>query len=104
MDFPAPHARRQAADPWSTAITWYPSLNVAKGQRLCENSAREFVWSRRARIFAIFVALRGDRPRNSDVALAISEFSHSLGGLRSFPSSSRKDSLASNCGSWLQVP
>jgi hypothetical protein len=79
MDFPAPHAG-DSGRPWSTANTWYPSLNVAKGRRLCENSARDSVWPRRERIFAIFLALRGDRPRNLAVALATSEFSHSLGG------------------------
>src|SRR5262249_48180834 len=44
--------------------------------RLCENSARDSVGARRARIFAIFLALRGDRSRNLEAAQVPSEFSH----------------------------
>jgi hypothetical protein len=56
---------------------------------LCENSARDSVGSRRARIFAIFLALRGDRPRNLEVAQVPSEFSHSLDPKHAFPSWTR---------------
>ena len=66
--------------------------------RLCENSARDFVWPLSARIFAIFLAMRSDRPRNLGVALAISEFSHSLDPTQTSSATSTRGPLCANGG------